>query len=83
MQPHIYFIFTQHTKASYTVYYDNQHNDFENYTDNDGQKYMIITSTKDDLTTYIWDNGQYVFSISSNLPNNMILELCKSTKIKT
>ena len=41
---------------------------------------MIIT--RDDTTTYIWDNGQYVFEITSNLPNNMILELCKSTKIK-
>ena len=77
-----YIIFTQHTKADYKVYFDNEHNVFENYTDNDGQKYMIITSTRDDRTTYIWDNGQYVFSISSNLPNNMILELCKSTKIK-
>ena len=30
----------------------------------------------------IWDNGEYVLEISSNLSKNELLDLCRSTKVK-
>lgn len=75
-----YVIFKQYVKTNYSIYFDNDHFNYDEYIDNDDQKYMIITNEDD--TTYIWNNGQYVFEITSNLDKNQVLELCRSTKQK-
>jgi len=75
-----YVLFSQYTKSSYKANYDNDHNQFDEEIDNEEQKYLIISNEYD--TTFIWDNGQYIFEIVSNLPKNEALILCKSTKIK-
>lgn len=76
-----YILFTQYTKAAYEQNYDNENNNYEEYEDEDGTKYIVIFN--DYESTYIWDNGRYIFVIGSNLDKNDILELCKSTKLKT
>lgn len=76
-----YILFTQYTKAEYEVNYDNERSEFDEYTDRDGEHYMVITNENE--ITYIWDNGRYIFEIASNLNKDSILKLCKSTKIKS
>lgn len=75
-----YILFTQYTKAAYEQNYDNEKNNYEEYEDADGTKYLVILN--DYESTYIWDNGRYIFIIGSNLDKNDILELYKSTKSK-
>ena len=55
-------------------------NNYEEYEDADGMKYLVIFN--DYESTYIWDNGRYIFEIGSNLDKSDILKLCKSTKVK-
>lgn len=75
-----YVFFTQNTKSNYEQYFDNEYSEYSDYIDSDGEKYLIITSDFD--STYIWDNGRYIFIVQSNLDKDEILNLCKSTKIK-
>ncbi len=75
-----YILFTQYTKAAYEQNYDNENNNYEEYEDADGMKYLVIFN--DYESTYIWDNGSYIFAVGSNLDKNDILKLCKSTKSK-
>jgi len=75
-----YILFTQCIKSKYNTNYDNEHTKYKEFTDSDGQKYMMFYT--DYNTTYIWDNGEYVFEIHSNLNEKDIMKLCKSTKAK-
>ena len=76
-----YILFTQTVKSKYKGYYDNEHSqNFKKWTDDDGQEYMLVKAEND--ITYIWDNGRYIFEICSNLDNDTVLNLCKSTKVK-
>ena len=76
-----FILFSQYTKAAYKVYYDNERSEFNELTDSDGKRYMVITNKNE--ITYIWDNGRYIFEIASNLNKDKTLNLCKSTKIKS
>lgn len=76
-----YVFFTQYTKAKYERNYDNERSEFSEFIDSDGKRYMIITNQSE--ITYIWDNGKYIFEITSNLDKEYTLKLCKSTKIKS
>ncbi|MBQ8966957.1 DUF4367 domain-containing protein [Ruminococcus sp.] len=76
-----YVFFTQYTKAAYEQTYDNERSEFNEYTDSDGEQYMVITNKSG--ITYIWDNGRYIFEITSNLDKEYTLKLCKSTKVKS
>ena len=69
-----YIFFTQYTKAAYEQTYDNEHSEFNEYIDSDGKQYMLITNKSE--TTYIWDNGRYIFEITSNLDKKDALKLC-------
>lgn len=76
-----YVFFTQYTKTAYEQNYDNEHSEFNEYTDSDGKQYIVITNKSG--ITYIWDNGRYIFEITSNLDKEYALKLCKSTKVKS
>lgn len=76
-----YILFTQYTKIAYEQNYDNERSEFNDFTDSDGERYMIITNKSG--ITYIWDNGRYIFEITSNLDKEHTLNLCKSTKVKS
>lgn len=73
-------IFEQHTLSGFKLNIDNEHNNFEEYTDTDGIVYKIATSK--DNTIIIWSNDDYAFMITSNLNKDEVLKLCRSTKLK-
>ncbi len=76
-----YVFFTQYTKTAYEQTYDNERSEFNEYMDSDGKQYMVITNKSG--ITYIWDNGRYIFEVTSNLDKEYVLKLCKSTKLKS
>lgn len=73
-----YIFFSQYTKSMYNAYFDNEHADFVKISDDNGQEYIMITTEED--ITFIWDNGEYIFEVSSNLDKDAIINVCKSTK---
>lgn len=72
--------FEQIPAGIYSESIDNERSKSYNYTDDEGNKYLVYEWNKSKL--FIWNNGQYVFEISSNLDKNHIADLCKSTKLK-
>ena len=72
--------FEQIPAGIYSESIDNERSKSYNYTDDEGNKYLVYDWNKSKL--FIWNNGQYVFEISSNLDKNDIVDLCKSTKLK-
>lgn len=72
--------FEQIPAGIYSASIDNERSKSYNYTDDEGNKYLVFEWNKSRL--FIWNNGEYVFEISSNLDKNDIVDLCKSTKLK-
>lgn len=72
--------FDQYPAGIYSASIDNERSKSYNYTDDEGNKYLVYEWNKSRL--FIWNNGEYVFEISSNLDKNDIVDLCKSTKLK-
>ena len=75
-----YVMFEQCTKQAFRMYIDNEYTKSEECCAANGTKYSVYS--KDASSTIIWDNGTYIFGVTSNLDKNDALELCKSTKIK-
>ena len=75
-----YIFFDQFVHDSYLVNFDNEHSELEYYTDESGQEYLIQSTNHDFCIS--WDNGEYIFKITSNLNKKDTLSLCKSTKSK-
>lgn len=75
-----YIFFEQFVHDSYLVNFDNEHSELEYYTDESGQEYLIQSTNHDFCIS--WDNGEYIFKITSNLNKKDTLSLCKSTKSK-
>lgn len=72
-------ILKQFTKDSYSENVDNEQSTFTYETIN-GQNYIIRKiQTQYDI---IWDSGEYIFSITSNLDKDSIIKICESLKIK-
>ena len=73
-------VFSQGTKEGWGASVDNEKSKATVETIN-GQDYYINYS--DDLgSTIIWDNGEYLFSLSAELPKDTMLNMCKSLKTK-
>lgn len=77
--------FIQSTKSDFAFHYTKK----DDYIYSDGETYLVITGKDiaEDrdlgiLTAYIWNNGRYIFFVSSNLDKETILDLCKSIKVK-
>ena len=76
-------VFTQSIKSRYNIGLDNEHSKVYNYKDTDGQEYLIQESIDENYDiTFVWDNGEYIFEVFSNLDKNTVLDLCRSTKPK-
>lgn len=75
-----YIVFRQEIKDVFGGVYDIEHSVFYEYTDDDGQKYLIHECGSQ--YSIIWENGKYIFIIGSNLDKEEILDLCRSIKIK-
>lgn len=74
-----YIIFYQYTKAVFNsgFIYENE----EIFTDENDQQYICYSF--DDTTvlkdcTFFWDNGQYIFEVSSDMDKEQLFELCKT-----
>lgn len=75
-----YILFSQYTKAYYETNYDNELTQSTKQYSKNEQVFLVFESEKE--TTFIWDNGEYIFTITSNLDKSSITNLCDSTKIK-
>ena len=76
-------LYTQNTKSGFGISLNNEYS--TSSTENiDGQDYYIIASKNNGNTTYSvhWDDGEYIFELSAELPKNDILNMCKSLKVE-
>ena len=73
-------VFMQHTKDGWGVSVDNEKSKATVETI-DGQDYYINYSNELG-STIIWDNGEYLFTLSAELPKETMLNMCNSLKIK-
>ena len=73
-----YIFYHQIASSSFSSNIDNEHSVIENYTDDEGQTYMIQETSNS--YNVIWKSTGYVFRIQSNLNKNETLNLCKHTK---
>lgn len=73
-----YIYFGQYTKNSYK---DIDFESYEFYLDENNQEYLISEFKEGELCV-IWDNGDYILHINSNLSREEILEICKSVRVK-
>jgi hypothetical protein len=55
--------YEQYTKDSYDASLDNEHSEIYYFTDDNGQEFLVRKS-KYGSYTLIWDDGEYVFSLS-------------------
>ena len=76
-----YIIFEQTVKYGFTLSHDNEYSTTENYTDENGQEYIIRITDSVDIFV-LWDNGDYFFRISGNLDKESALNMCKSVTVK-
>lgn len=74
-----YIQFSQQVKSGFGSGFSSAYT-IEKISDEKGQEYILGTNGINyDL---IWDNGEYIFTIGSNLDKDTVMELCKSTKPK-
>lgn len=73
-------VYEQNTKNNYSINIDNEHTTQSKETYNNQEYY--IYNYKNQEYVIVWDNGEYIFSISGKLSKNEMFKLCKSLKIK-
>ena len=73
-----YIFFTQYTKNCYKELYDNSKVEYDIY---ENGIYNFLTIESEYETSYIWDNGDYIFVVTSNLDKEAVAKLFESTKI--
>lgn len=75
--------FAQYLKSYYYNAHIENESTMQNYTDEEGQEYLIIENP--DCLTYLWDNGEYILHINFpvDLDKNTAIKLCKSAKPET
>lgn len=77
----ITFEFSQHVKDSFLTNDDNEHSTKSTETYNGQEYYVSVMEVEEpypDMTTIIWDNGEYVFMLTSNLPKDRLIKICDS-----
>lgn len=70
--------FDQYTADSYSSYYDNERGHFKTSSDKFGNEFMIYTN--DDFINILWDNGEYIFSLSGDISESEIMDIYYSVK---
>lgn len=73
-------MFVQYTKNTYSSNADNENSKYtvEEYN---GQKFYVQTII-DGSYIFRWDDGEYIFFLSADLPKKDIVHLCTTLKIK-
>lgn len=74
-----FIFFEQFTDDIYKASHDNEHSDYKSITSN-GQDYLMIYSEIDTSYTFIWENGEYVFEVRSNLSETEVMNICESVR---
>ena len=70
--------FDQYTADSYSSYYDNERGHFKTSSDKFGNEFMIYKN--DDFINILWDNGEYIFSLSGEISESEIMDIYYSVK---
>lgn len=70
--------FDQYTADSYSSYYDNERGHFKFSSDKFGNEFMIYTN--DDFINNLWDNGEYIFSLSGEISESEIMDIYYSVE---
>lgn len=70
--------FDQYTADSYSSYYDNERGHFKTSSDKFGNEFMIYTN--DDFINILWDNGEYIFSLSGEISESEIMDIYYSVE---
>lgn len=72
-------VYEQNVKKNYSINIDNEYTT-QSIEMHKKQEFYIY-NYKNQEYNIIWDNGEYVFSVSGKLPKNELLKLCYSLKI--
>ena len=72
-------VFTQETKARFFQYCPKDVTKTEFFKDG-SQEYLYVTS--EDFNEIVWDCGDYILYMQSNLTKDEMLDLCKTTKLR-
>ena len=70
--------FDQYTADTYSSYYDNERGHFKTSSDKFGNEFMLYTN--DDFINILWDNGEYIFSLSGDISESEIMDIYYSVK---
>ena len=70
--------FDQYTADSYSSYYDNERGHFKTSSDKFGNEFMVYTN--DDFINIMWDNGEYIFSLSGDISESEIMDIYYSVE---
>lgn len=77
-----YIEFSQEIVAASRHGFDNEHGTNEFVIDENETKFIVHYDYEDEVYIIVWSNDIYMFRICSNLDEETIWNLCKSTKIK-
>lgn len=72
-------VLEQVVKQEYQIHIDNENTTKSRETIN-GIEYIIYQNEYD--TIFVWDDGEYIFTITSNLSKNKIINMCENLKVK-
>ena len=76
-----YVLFTQHIISGYKTNIDNEHTEFKEVTYGDITYFVTVFYDNGmESYMYMWNNGEYIFKLKSNLDEEKVLELCRSVK---
>lgn len=70
--------FDQYTADTYSSYYDNERGHFKTSSDKFGNEFILYTN--DDFISILWDNGEYIFSLSGDISELEIMDIYYSVK---
>lgn len=73
---HIFF--SQFISSNYKSDIDNERSKYEEYTDENGQVYMIYSWEDGASNVIIWNNGKYAFDLSANMDTESVLNIARS-----
>lgn len=77
--PQRVLIFKQLTKELYSVSVDNKDTELVTKLDKNGRE-ILIHSYKDLSTSIIWDNGEYIFELSGEMPESELMDIYYTAK---
>lgn len=75
-------VLTQYAKNAFSSLFDNERHNFEEIEINGRYGVWVAPKYSEEIeSTVVWDNGDYILQIDSNLSKDIILNLAKSAKV--